>query len=210
MTETPARCIGVVMPAMSSFLIGWVSRHVLPHERALRTWLRTAFPAIDVDDVIQESYCRLAGLSSVDHIDDPRRYFFRIARNIVLEQVRRERVVRIEAASGLAVLEQGAVDEECSPERIVAGRMALERVERLIDALPERSRRIVRMRKIDGLPQREIAASLGLSENVVENEVARGLRRVLDQLTEGERAEMPTRRRRRPLFARPARQGDRP
>jgi DNA-directed RNA polymerase specialized sigma24 family protein len=46
-------------------------------------------------------------LSSVEHIDDPRRYFFRVARNIVLEQVRRERVVRIEAASGLAVLEQG-------------------------------------------------------------------------------------------------------
>jgi RNA polymerase sigma-70 factor (ECF subfamily) len=143
----------------------------------------------------------------VEHIDDPRRYFFRVARNIVLEQVRRERVVRIEAASGLAVLEQGE-DEEYGPERIVAGRLALERVERLIDALPERSRKIVRMRKIEGLPQREIASRLGLSENVVENEVARGLRRVLDQLTEGERAEMPTRR--RAMLARRTRQGDRP
>ncbi|NKJ44370.1 MULTISPECIES: RNA polymerase sigma factor [unclassified Novosphingobium] len=199
---------------MSSSLIGWVSRHVLPHERALRTWLRTAFPGRDVDDVVQESYCRLASLSSVAHIDDPRRYFFRIARNIVLEQVRRERVVRIEAASGLAVLEGAALEqqgqgEESSPERIVAGRMALERVEALIDALPERSRAIVRMRKIDGLPQREIAARLGLSENVVENEVARGLRRVLDQLTEGERAEMPTRARRAPPVRAP-RQGERP
>jgi RNA polymerase sigma-70 factor (ECF subfamily) len=90
----------------------------------------------------------------------------------------------------------------------VAGRLALERVERLIDALPERSRKIVRMRKIEGLPQREIASRLGLSENVVENEVARGLRRVLDQLTEGERAEMPTRR--RAMLARRTRQGDRP
>jgi RNA polymerase sigma-70 factor (ECF subfamily) len=200
------------MPHMSSFLIGWVSRHVLPHERALRTWLRTAFPGRDVDDVIQESYCRLAGLSSVAHIDDPRRYFFRVARNIVLEQVRRERVVRIEAASGLAVLEDAAQEvghDESSPERIVAGRMALERVEALIDALPERSRAVVRMRKIDGLPQREIAARLGLSENVVENEVARGLRRVLDQLTEGERAEMPTRAR-RPPAPRAPRQGERP
>lgn len=181
------------MPEMSQHLIGWVSRHILPHEAKLRAWLRAAFPAIDVDDVIQEAYCRLAGLASFDHIDDPRRYFFRVARNIVLEQVRRERVVSIEAASGLAVLEEGAAEEDQSPERIVAGRLALARVERLIDALPERARQVIRWRKIEGVSQREIAVRLGVTENVVENHVARGLRRILDQLTDEERAEMPTR-----------------
>ncbi len=181
------------MVMMSQQLIGWVGRHILPHERQLRAWLRAAFPTIDIDDVVQESYCRIATLTHVEHIDDPRRYLFRTARNVVLEQIRRERVVSIEAASGLAELEQ-APEDGGSPERVVAGRRALERVERLIEALPERARQVFRLRKIEGVPQREIAARLGLTETVVENEVARGLRRILDQLTDAERAEMPTRR----------------
>ncbi|MFC0686297.1 RNA polymerase sigma factor [Novosphingobium clariflavum] len=174
-------------------LVGWVGRHILPHERPLRKWLRSAFPTIDVDDVVQEAYCRISQLDRVDHIDDPARYLFRTARNIVLEQLRRERVVRIEAASGLVEMENVLVDE-FSPERIAAGRSALQRVERLIDALPERARQIFRLRKIEDVPQREIAARLGLSENVVENEVARGLRRILQQMTEDEQSEMPLRR----------------
>ncbi|WP_454886907.1 RNA polymerase sigma factor [Sphingomonas oryzagri] len=181
------------MVMMSQQLIGWVGRHILPHERQLRAWLRAAFPAIDIDDVVQESYCRIATLTRVEHIDDPRRYLFRTARNVVLEQIRRERVVSIEAASGLAELEE-APEDGGSPERIVAGRRALERVERLIEALPDRARQVFRLRKIDGVPQREIAVRLGLTETVVENEVARGLRRILDQLTDEERAELPTRR----------------
>lgn len=186
------------MTIASSLLIGWVGRHILPHERQLRSWLRSAFPTIDVDDVIQEAYCRITALDRFDHISDARRYFFRTARNIVLEQIRRERVVSIEAASGLAELEQ-SLGEDHSPERIVAGRRALDRVERLIDSLPERARQIFRLRKIDGVPQREIAERMGLTETIVENEVARGLRRILNQLSDDERAEMPTRpKRKRP------------
>lgn len=174
-------------------LVGWVGRHILPHERRLRKWLRSAFPTIDVDDVVQEAYCRISELKRVDHIDDPARYLFRTARNIVLEQLRRERVVRIEAASGLVEMENGLVDD-FSPERIAAGRSALQRVERLIDALPERARQVFRLRKIEDVSQREIAARLGLTENIVENEVARGLRRILQQMTEDEQTDMPARR----------------
>lgn len=177
----------------SDQLIAWVGRHVLPHERQVRAWLRAAFPAADVDDVVQETYCRIAGLDRFDHISDPRSYFFRAARNVVLEQIRRERVVRIEAASGLAELDH-APDTAHSPEELVADRLALARIERLIDALPDRARQIFRLRKIDGVAQREIAAQLRISETVVENDVARGLRRILDQLTDAEKSELPIRR----------------
>jgi RNA polymerase sigma-70 factor (ECF subfamily) len=176
-------------------LIGWVGRHILPHERQLRRWLRAAFPTIDVDDVVQEAYCRIAAIGYVGHIDDPRQYLFRTARNVVLEQIRRTRVVRIDAASGLAELRDAVLEDTASPERVVAARMALARIEELINMLPERARQVFRMRKIEGMPQRDIAQQLGLTENIVENEVARGLRRILDAMTEAERAEMPLRKR---------------
>nr|WP_294202693.1 sigma-70 family RNA polymerase sigma factor [uncultured Sphingomonas sp.] len=88
-----------------------------------------------------------------------------------------------------------APDLSHSPEEIVAERHMLARIERLIDALPDRARQIFRLRKIDGMAQRDIAMRLHIPETVVENDVARGLKRILDQLSEEEKAELPIRRR---------------
>jgi RNA polymerase sigma factor (sigma-70 family) len=184
----------MVMKPASDQLIAWVGRHILPHEPRLRAWLRTAFPACDVDDVVQEAYCRIAAMGDASHVTDSRRYLFHTARNVILQQIRRSRVISIEAASGMAELEDASPLDLLSPERIVGDRQTLARVEKLIDQLPERARRIFRLRKIDGLSQHEIAAQLGIAEVIVENEVSRGLRRILQSMTDEERAEMPRRR----------------
>lgn len=179
------------MRLASGELVGWVGRYILPHESRLRSWLRSAFPAIDVDDVVQEAYCRIAMLDSVSHIDDPRQYLFRTARNIVLEQLRRDRIVSIEAASGLAEMDQAVEGEHSNPERVTSDRRMLARVEQLIAMLPERGRQVLRMRKIEGLSQRYISSQLGISESIVENEVSRSLDRIMRALTQEERAELP-------------------
>ena len=163
--------------------MAWLGREILPHEAAVRVWLRRSFAAAgDVDDIIQETYCRLAALSNIEHIDQPRGYFFQAARSVALEQIRRARVVRIETVSEIEALDLAL--EEPSAERIVSGRRELERVRGLIAALPERCRRIFEMRKIEGVPQREIARRLGVTEHVVENESVRGLRAILAAMTE--------------------------
>jgi RNA polymerase sigma-70 factor (ECF subfamily) len=96
---------------------------------------------------------------------------------VVLEQVRRARVVSIETVTEIDTL---YIDTgEHSPERITAGRRELARVRKLIAALPERCRRIFVMRKIEGLSQKEIAQRMGVTENIVENESVRGLRAIL-------------------------------
>jgi DNA-directed RNA polymerase specialized sigma24 family protein len=44
-------------------IIAWVGSHVLPHEAAVRAWLRRWMGwNQDVDDVLQEAYCRLAAM----------------------------------------------------------------------------------------------------------------------------------------------------
>lgn len=164
-------------------VVAWLGREILPHEAAVRVWLRRSFAAAgDVDDIIQETYCRLAALNTTEHIDQPRGYFFQAARSVALEQIRRARVVRIETVSEIEAFDL-ALDDP-SAERIVSGRRELERVKGLIANLPERCRRIFEMRKIEGMPQREIAQRLGVSENVVENEAVRGLRAILAAMTE--------------------------
>jgi RNA polymerase sigma-70 factor (ECF subfamily) len=135
---------------------------------------------VEEDDVVQEAYCRIAGASDVQHIRSGRAYFFTVARNIVLQHMRRARIVQIETLAEMDGL--SIVDYDPSPEQFASSRQELARVQRLIDSLPEKCRLIFTMRKIDGRSQRQIAQALGVSENVVEKQVARGLRLVLHAL----------------------------
>jgi RNA polymerase sigma-70 factor (ECF subfamily) len=181
------------MERASESVIGWVGRQILPHEPHLRAWLRNTFGMIDIDDIVQESYCRLAALSHVDHIDNPRGYFFRTARNVVFEQMRRSRVVEIERISNLAEFDALLDNEDIPLDRRIDDRRMLERVKALIATLPERRRCVFRLRKLEGLSQREIAARLDISETIVENEISRGLRSILRSMTDAERADLPLR-----------------
>lgn len=150
---------------------------VIPHEGAVRSWLgRARVSQEDIDDIVQEAYCRLASLDRVDHIDRPDAYFFSIVRNLLLRRIKRTRIVSIEM---IAEIESYAIDDSPSPEREAAGRLDYARLQAVMAGLPDRCRRIVEMRKIEGLSQKEIARRIGVSESVVENDVHQGVRAIL-------------------------------
>ncbi|EGF91588.1 RNA polymerase sigma factor, sigma-70 family protein [Asticcacaulis biprosthecium C19] len=162
-------------------LLAFVATQILPHEHDLRLWLRRLGVKTDeLDDIVQEVYCRLLRLDRVDHISDPRSYLFRSARNIVLEQVRRNRVVSIMTVQNIDDL--GIADHTPSPESCASSRAELDRVLDLIKGLPERCRNVFELRKVHGLSQAETARALSLTENVVEKETARGLSLILQRL----------------------------
>jgi RNA polymerase sigma factor (sigma-70 family) len=151
----------------------WLSRHILPHEPALRHWLlkRRQLP-IDVDDLIQESYAKISGLKSVAHIDHPKAYFFQTAQSLILRQARRAKVISITAVESLDVL---GLADELSPERQVAGREELRLLNQALATFPSKRREAFRMRKVEGLSQKEIAVRLGVSEKAVEKHVAKAV-----------------------------------
>ena len=154
---------------------------MLPHEAAVRAWLRrwTGRPQ-DIDDIVQEAYARLAALDSVAHIGSGRAYLFQTTRNIVLEQVRRSKIIRIDNVTDMGAL--SIVDEAPPLDRVVAGARELQRVEQLINRLPIKCRRVFVLRRIHGVPQREIAGMFGISESAVEKLAMRGLKLILKAL----------------------------
>ena len=77
---------------------------------------------------------------------------------LVFGRIRGARIVSIE--TGTEIGARPIVDDEPSPERVARGRRELARVRRLIEALPNRCRRIFELRKIDGLSQREVAETM--------------------------------------------------
>lgn len=154
----------------------WVAREIMPHEARVRAWFQRArLSPEDVDDVIQEAYCRIAMLEAVDHIDSPAAYFFSIARNLLLRRIKRQRIVSFEV---IAEIEAYRDDATPSPEEQAGSLMAFERMMKLIANLPERCRRIVELRKIEGWSHREIADHLGMTEKAVEKQIWVGVRAV--------------------------------
>jgi RNA polymerase sigma-70 factor (ECF subfamily) len=157
----------------------WFLRNILPHEPALRGWLsRSAPPSVDPGDVIQEAYTILAELESVEAIRHPRAYLFQVARSVIMRHVRRARIVPIHSVDDLERLE--LPDDAASPEQHAIDRDELRQLARAIAAMPPKTRQAFVLRRVDGLPQREIAARMRISENTVETHISRGILFLID------------------------------
>lgn len=154
----------------------WFVEEVHAHDSSLRAYLRGSFPTVrDVDDVVQESYVRVWKAKTAEPIRSARAFLFRVARHLALDWLRHDRVSPIDAVTDLSALpvvdNRTGVAEAAS----IAEETAL--LVTAIDALPPRCREIVILRKLRGLPQKEIAARLGLSEQTVQVQIARGVKK---------------------------------
>jgi len=153
----------------------WVATNVIPHEAAVRGWLsRSRVAAEDVEELIQDAYCRLAMLDAVDHIERADAYFFSTVRNLLIRRLKRERIVSIETIAEI----DSYIDLQPTPEEQAASRLDYARLLAFLGTLPERCATIVRMRKIDGWSQKEIAAELGITEKAVEKQVWLGVKAI--------------------------------
>jgi len=71
------------------------------------------------------------------------------------------------------------------PERIVAGKEEIEYLSQAIAELPPKCRHVFLLHKVRGKSHREIAAHLGISQNMVEKHIIKGMahcRQRLDEL----------------------------
>ena len=166
---------------MDEDVVEWVTSNFLPFEAELRGMLRRvcASPA-EVDDVIQETYYKVLQMASMDHVREPRGFLVRISKNIVIDRMRRDAIVSIEAVANLEALE--IADSAPSPERVAMARAELRWVIGLIANLPDRCKEVFRARRIYGLSQNETAETLGISEGIVEKETMRGMSLISDMI----------------------------
>src|ERR1700754_2515882 len=86
------------MKPISNERARWLAAHVVPHEAALRAWLRgKSSLGFDIDDIVQETYATLAAKTSVEGIVNPKTYAFQVAYSVILQQLHQSRVVPIAA-----------------------------------------------------------------------------------------------------------------
>lgn len=145
----------------------------MPHEPALRAWLQNRrLAGLEIDDIVQETYARLIAAESVEGVRNPKTYTFQAAYSVLLTHVRRSKVIAFQTVADIDQL--GARTEDPSPESAVADRDELQHLGEAIATLPGKVRDVFMLRRIEGLPQREVARRLGLSESTVEKHMSRG------------------------------------
>ncbi|MGH7945005.1 MAG: RNA polymerase sigma factor [Opitutaceae bacterium] len=164
------------MPPQIPEVARWFADEVQPHERSLRAYLHAAAPAaVEVDDLLQESYMRLLRARETAPIRCVKALLFAIARNAVRDVVR-HKLANLEIP-GAEIDSFPVLDDSAGVIDLVSRRQEQVLLADAIRALPERCREVLILRKIHGLPQKEIAARLGISENTVESLVSRAVRR---------------------------------
>lgn len=169
------------MPPQDPEAARWFAEEVQPHESELRAYLRAKFSRhLDIDDLVQETYARLLQAREQAALRSPKAYLFTTARNAAFDFFRRRKTVAID---GLAELELLPVFEDRpGVAEAVCHDQELQLLAEAIQALPERCRRVLTLRKLHGLSHRAIAQRLGISENTVNAQVAVGVLRLRDAL----------------------------
>jgi len=174
--------------AAVSDLKGWFLREVLPLESALIQFLRRSGRSkSEVDDLCQDVYVRVFEAAQKQLPHPVRPFVFTVARNLLIDHVRKSQVVPIDTVAELDVLD--VAFDGPGADRTVMAREELRRLQAALDHLPERCREAVVMRKVEGLSRREIARRMGITEFTVNAHLTHGVR-VLADIVHGDPAEL--------------------
>lgn len=168
-----------VSAATAEPLARWFTEEVQCNEASLKAYLRSAFPTVrDVDDVVQESYLRVCRAQRSSPLRSAKAFLFTVARRLALDWMRHERRSPLLAVGNPATL--GVLDDGPGVAEIVS---AHEKVELLADGLltlPPRCRAVLMLYRLKGLSRSEVAHELGIAEKTVDEQAARGVRRLED------------------------------
>lgn len=154
----------------------WFASEVQPHEAALRAFLKAHYSSLaDTDDLVQDAFTRVLQAHSAEPVASPRGLLFTIARNLARDAIRRRQVVAFEPMADNP--DSSVYRDVIDVAEIVSKRQELELLTEAIQSLPDRCRQVFTLRAVYGLSQREIAERLGISENTVEKQMGKGIRR---------------------------------
>lgn len=139
--------------------------------------------AVDVDDIVQEAFLRITTQREAERPENPRGFLFRIARNLVFDTLRRNRVRRNYVESQAAGPgSQRRTEEVKSAENEASVREELAIVIAAIDELPPQCRRVFLLQRQEDLSYADIAERLDISVSMVQKHMSKALRRLYEVL----------------------------
>lgn len=146
----------------------------------LRFMLARQCDPSEVEDLLQDLYVKLS-IVRTGPVSNPRAYLYQMANNLLHDhrRGRRRQQTRDDHWARNQVGTDLERDARPSPEESAIARDELYRVNEAIASMPDRTAQILKMYRLDGVSQKAIAESLGLSLSAVEKHLQRAYRKLI-------------------------------
>lgn len=127
---------------------------------------------IDQEEIVQEVFVRVwLKKDAIDPEKDFQSYLFSIAKHLVLDHLKsavNRKLYFVGEHFQQDLLEEDGLEASISEE-------TEEKLQRLINEIPERRREIFRLSRFEGLSYKQIAERLNISENTVDSQIRNAL-----------------------------------
>ena len=177
---------------MTRFSRDWFDQFVVATRDELVGYLlRMLRSRDDARDISQEAYLKLfIALRSHperDHV--PKALLYTTARNLAISRIRHQQLVE-RSVVAVTVNEEMHADRQ-SPEKHARTSEEMRSLLSIVSRLPPRCRKVLMLRLVEGLSQKEIAASLGIAVSTVEKHLAKALQYSSRAMREKKNAQAP-------------------
>jgi RNA polymerase sigma factor (sigma-70 family) len=147
----------------------------------VRGWLTRYFRRrvqniAEIEDMVQDVFARIVARDSTEPVGHLGGYVLKTASSVFADWVRR----RSSHAANLHVSFEPELhgEEEADPERILGGKEELQAATMVLLRLPERTRTVFILRRLEGQRFQDIAAHLGISVSAVEKHMVRAIQQL--------------------------------
>lgn len=151
----------------------------IAHHGWLSAWLRRKLGcSFDAADLAQDTFMRIIAShrrGTAADMREPRAYLRTVANGLMIDLFRRRSLEQAWLEALAALPEETAI----SPEERLLILEALQRLDALLDALPEKVRTVFLMSQLDGMTYAAIAAELGISLRTVKRHMQQGFAQCL-------------------------------
>lgn len=152
--------------------VALIERLFREHNEALIRFLLTRLRSTqEAREVAQEAYVRLLSLDEPGAVSYLRAFLFKTAANLAVDRLRRDSVHTRATEEPLF----HELADLCTPERRASATQSIERLERLIAAMPPKCRQAFVLNRVHGMSFGSIAHEMKLSERMVRTYVVRAL-----------------------------------
>lgn len=145
----------------------------------LRSFFRRRIEdSAEVEDLTQETFVRLLRSEQIDRLEKAETFVFRVAANLLRDHKRRRLVRGVSwslSTQGESYDAIAQLIDDHAPERVLIERQELLQALRALDELPELSRRVFVLWRLEKMKKREIAALLGISVSTVDRRLEQAM-----------------------------------
>ncbi|MGO4409718.1 MULTISPECIES: RNA polymerase sigma factor [unclassified Brevundimonas] len=146
----------------------------------LRYFARRGLIREEAEDAFQEVFLRLSRHPAFASLESAEGYLFETAASVAVDHFRR---ARARSADRHAPYDEALhARPDLAADRIVEGRQELALVMAALREMPERTRHVVVLARLERMRHAEIARRLGISVSAVEKHLVRGLARLAERI----------------------------